>query len=806
MRSIALASVALLGFGLQPNTETWAANTWHVRTVDSEGDVGWDTSIAVDAGGRPHISYHDYSSATLKYAARDGADWITETADTDFDLGHYSSLALDSGGRPHVSYYDAWNGTLKYAARNGGWITQTVDDAFDVGYGTSLAIDPATGFPRISYRDDENGILNYAAWTGTAWAIEDVDTSSDTGYTSALALDGAGLPHIGYYDWTSGVLRYARWTGTEWLTETVDAADDVGSDTSIAIDAGGRPHISYYDYTNGNLKYAAWTGGIWAIQTVDGGSDVGGYTSLALDGAGYPHISYTDLAGGALKYAAWTGSAWAIETVDGAGDVGYFTSLALDAAGHPHISYYDNLNWDLKYATTQPPAWHDLPTAGLCMISFPYAPASATVHELLCDDYGHVPGNYHAWRWDPLTGSYVGPITPPDCATHTVSATQGLWLLAEAGTIDAEGAMPAGPQAIPLAVGWNMIRIPYLVTVDSLQVEHDATVNSLAAAQSANWMWGTFWYSHDGTGEYQMSTLDQTPADQLLPWYGYWALALVDCTLIVDQPSTGTASASSARAPVPPIAWAFDIHVASEGASDAITIAAAEGASDAFDGLALDAPKAPASPASARPRVALSPGWLGGPGPAAPLRELSMETRSAVSDAEEWHFTVTGGSEGQTVTLSWPDLSSLPRDRSAILTDHNAGRRTFLRTRAQYGFGAPGARTSRSFTLAIKHSRHIAPLITTFAAIPLRGAPGAEIVFDLSADASADISILNVAGRLVQRVRNGMPVEAGRHTVTWTGRSLNDTVLPNGLYMCRVRAKTPDGRQAQAIRPITLRR
>lgn len=323
---------------------------WTTETVDAVDQVGPHTSLALDSGDNPHISYYDGTNGDLKYAYYDGWRWRTETVDNNYMVGLYTSIALDRANNPHISYQDATNylnRTLKYAYYYGVWHTETVDVG-DVGEWTSIAVD-SHNRPHISYYAwgymEKVYDLRYAYYDGTSWHIKTVDSAGSVGWHSSITLDSGDNPHISYYDWTNGDLKYAYYDGASWHTETVDS--DAGAYTSIALDSGDNPHISYWHTTHGELRYAYYDGTSWHIKTHLHG---GWHTSIALDSHDDPHISYYRTNPGDLEYAYYDGASWHIETVDSSGDVGMYTSIALDGSDNPRISYFDYTNYDLKYA------------------------------------------------------------------------------------------------------------------------------------------------------------------------------------------------------------------------------------------------------------------------------------------------------------------------------------------------------------------------------------------------------------------------------------------------------------------------
>lgn len=339
------------------------AIAWQIEIADDDGGVY--PSLALDGAGLPHVSYCGNRIGTfiygLKYAYYDGSAWQIEMVDEDVSPGWETSLALDALGHPHIAYHEAHE-ALRYAYYDGStWDIQIVDSGGDVGENASLELDSA-GMPHIAYTDRTSDTLRYAHLVGTEWQTETVVTTPDANTIDLdLALDSADHPHLCFYHddpVNDTALRYTYYDGTDWQFETVDG--DVfynGQECSIALDSQDHPHISFRDI---GLWYAHKTT-YWQVTLVDDDFFAGDSNSLALDHLDRPRIAFTDwdtdlpVDEDQLQYA-YLGSGWQIETVDVASETSRYedASLTFDADDQPHIAYWDLGPDDLKYATVRP--------------------------------------------------------------------------------------------------------------------------------------------------------------------------------------------------------------------------------------------------------------------------------------------------------------------------------------------------------------------------------------------------------------------------------------------------------------------
>ena len=90
--------------------------TWSDETAYSSSAVSQTPSVAVDSGGRVHVSFYETAGNNLMYATDSrGGGWAAEYVDIPGTVGYYSSIVIDTGDVPYIVYYDSTNDDLKWA-------------------------------------------------------------------------------------------------------------------------------------------------------------------------------------------------------------------------------------------------------------------------------------------------------------------------------------------------------------------------------------------------------------------------------------------------------------------------------------------------------------------------------------------------------------------------------------------------------------------------------------------------------------------------------------------------------------------
>ena len=202
-----------------PPAQTPATIT--ITAVDTVGNVGKLPSIVIGTDGLPIIAYEDFANLNMKVAkcvnaACTGISTIT-SVDSAGDVGAYTSIAIGMDGLPIISYSDITNSDLKVAkcvnAACAGTSTLSVVDTASSSYYGSITIG-TDGLPIISYVDTISGHLKVAKCVNAACTGASMITTVDSAiafaeYTS-MTIGADGLPVISYYDAVSKDLKVAK--------------------------------------------------------------------------------------------------------------------------------------------------------------------------------------------------------------------------------------------------------------------------------------------------------------------------------------------------------------------------------------------------------------------------------------------------------------------------------------------------------------------------------------------------------------------------------------------------------------------
>ncbi len=430
--------------------------------------------------------------------------------------------------------------------------------------------------------------------------------------------------------------------------------------------------------------------------------------------------------------------------------------------------------------------WSGAPP-GLHLISFPLRPLTQDLAGLL----GVAADELLVARWDPsLPGENKYTIWP---RTEPVAPGRGYWLrvfqdvaLSLQGVLEREDR----PVTVPLKVGWNQIGSPRREPVDvsslMFEVEGEAAMGYDEAVAARIIQDGVFGYS---------SADGYATVDQMVAFDGYWIRCLRGDGALLRFPALSTAAAQvtgeATAESEDGLVWKLPIVAEAAGMRGSGWIGAAQGAAAGLDRWDLQ------SPPDFGPgvRVRFDPEGRG---------EASYISDVAPQGGTHSHaMRVTSTLPGAQVRLSWPDMSELPDDLTAVLIDETRGRRVYMRTRA--GYVIPAGEDGVDSRLRVEIApRDSGPLVVT--AMTARQAnAGAQISFTLSAAADVEVAVLNIAGRTVRTIAAG-PRAAGQTTLSWNLRDARGSAVPGGLYLVQLRANDETGRQAQALRPMQITR
>jgi hypothetical protein len=477
---------------------------------------------------------------------------------------------------------------------------------------------------------------------------------------------------------------------------------------------------------------------------------------------------------------------------------------------------------------TPPATWTTFSTslaAGTSMISVPAIVGQnssdkilgvAANQLLLARADGAVP-SFEPWRQGSIYR--IWPATPP------FQPGYGYWLTAPSALNVSFQGVPAdttNPYPLTLPPGWQQFGLPWTslaikLSDLTLQGIDGSSSMSLAAAQTAGLVSsGVFGYN--GTG-YSLVATDT----DLNAWQGYWINVLAPRGLTLTFPnsassrrhtrslSTKTKAAtttagttSAATTPSRPArrlagtanSWRLGLTAQYGALTDRTAVLGVEaGVGSGYNWR--DVPQPPPY----GPYVAISfphNDW------GAYSARYTQDLRAPLTATGTWDFSVDAQTGGQTVTLSWPDVSGVPADIALTLTDLANGRQIWMRNTAAYSFTL-GSGASRALRVTAQPHFGGGLTVSGLAARASRGSGGA-VSFNLNAAAIVTANLISLGGRVVRVLATDRAAAAGLNSLTFVAADEQGRALPNGVYRLELVAMAADGQQVRAASLVNVER
>lgn len=425
------------------------------------------------------------------------------------------------------------------------------------------------------------------------------------------------------------------------------------------------------------------------------------------------------------------------------------------------------------------------------------------------------PSQYQAFRWDPSQQGYV-------LATSSQRGI-GTWLVINDSSTVPLGYVPlssnptlptdmaTGSLAIQLQQGWNLIGNPYPYPIplgDLLGVTAGANSQTLKWSDLVNGFVSpsmAYWDTTSTPPGYKFISGNDA---YMQPNTGYW-LFVFDLSLTLQFPpvfyegalvgeSSGFAAATKSRASTFKQTDSQYRLMISARTRDEIDDQNFVGrATTSKDATALKIFEPPMGP---KQNLGVS---IGSDKPGETRLAQSLLATTGVM---KWSVFVKSNKADQ-ITLTWPNMSSVPKNVSFRLTDVATGTSRDMRRTSGYTFTTTDAST-REFTIQAQPGTASKAIIGNVVV----SQPGKArdksapftISYTLSADATTTVRILGAGGKEVFTATRGRADSVGENTATWALRDNANRAVAPGVYRVEIMAETSDGQRVRKIVPINV--
>ncbi len=173
-----------------------------------------------------------------------------------------------------------------------------------------------------------------------------------------------------------------------------------------------------------------------------------------------------------------------------------------------------------------------------------------------------------------------------------------------------------------------------------------------------------------------------------------------------------------------------------------------------------------------------------------------------------WDLEVVSDRSGP-VTVSWPNLSRLPRTVRLTLTDTQTGRKYSPKSVSSVVVNVTAGTPSRFVLTADKQATRQLAVTNMVFKSEGRGVNGSQysLSFKTTADAQVEAHVTTMTGKVISNMGGGRAAVSGGITrLLWNGRAQGGEPLPVGGYRVEVTARGEEGELVTVIRPITLLR